>query len=82
MTTTNCKMPGLWLLALAAASVLGSGSASAADASADKATAPPASEDHFKVEDQASEGSVTIDGRKIDYLTHAEIGRASCRERV
>ena len=71
MTTTNCKMPGLWLLALAAASVLGSGSASAADASADKATAPPASEDHFKVEDQASEGSVTIDGRKIDYLTHA-----------
>jgi carboxypeptidase C (cathepsin A) len=43
--------------------------ASAADAPAPKAAAPSvsAAEEHFKVEQQTSDGSVTVSGQKIDY---------------
>ncbi len=44
--------------------------AAAAAATTAAAAAAPATE-HFAIEDQLSEGSVTIGGRKIDYQAHA-----------
>ena len=73
MFATKHKLTRLWPclllcspLALAAAATTGD-----KPASSDKSDAAPAPAEHFKVEDQASDGSVTIGGRKIDYLAHA-----------
>ena len=64
-----CLLPCLLLcspLALASAATTGD-----KPAASDKSDTTPAPAEHFKVEDQASEGSVTIGGHKIDYLAHA-----------
>ena len=69
MLTTNRKVIGLLSGLLLCSSLV----FAAADKSAATPTPTPAppSEEHFKIEDQLSDGSVTIGGRKIEYQAHA-----------
>ena len=73
MFATKRKVIG-WLPCLLIFSplVLGAGATqSDRPAAADKPDAAPAAQEHFRIEDQLSEGSVSIGGRKIDYQAHA-----------